>query len=297
MILIINLNLTIDHIMCVERLAPGRVHRARSAEQQAGGKGVNVARALKILGDECLVTGLLGGHRGQWIEQGLRREGLRYDATPVTGESRTCLIVLDQGLKQTTVINEPGATVAVGEFDRWFGRYREKLLPEADEVILTGSFPPGVAPESAKEVLAAAGRQGKRTFLDTSGPALMQGFDARPFLIKINQFEAETLLGYQITEAEQAEQAAAALVKEGVSIAVITLGQKGAALAGPAEGYFVIPPKSDGWNNVGSGDSMMAGLVHGVRRGLSLAETGKLATAAAVSSLRQGFGRIRREDL
>src|SRR5215471_5046839 len=102
MILIVNLNLTIDHIICVERLAPGRVHRARSAEQQAGGKGVNVARALKVLGDECLVTGLLGGNRGQWIEQGLRRECIRYAATPVAGESRTCLIVLEQGIRETT---------------------------------------------------------------------------------------------------------------------------------------------------------------------------------------------------
>lgn len=243
------------------------------------------------------MTGFLGGSRGTWIEQELIREEIPFEKTQIAGESRTCLILLDQKRKRTTVINEPGAVVSSDEFGTWFRLYTDKLLSKAEAVILAGSFPPGVSAPAAREIIEAAGHRNKLTFLDTSGEALADGLKARPFLVKINRFEAESLLGYAIADTAGAKEAVGALIEEGVSMAVVTLGKKGAVIGSKKETYSLTPPKAAGWIDVGAGDAMMAGLVHAVRRGLPMLEAGKFAVATAACGFRYGFGRLQKADV
>ena len=65
MILCLNLNAAIDKTIVVSSFAINKIHRTKSVISLAGGKGCNVARALKTLGEEPVVSGLVGGFAGQ----------------------------------------------------------------------------------------------------------------------------------------------------------------------------------------------------------------------------------------
>src|SRR5438876_5117938 len=108
MYLIVNLNLAIDKTIEAPHLVPGGVHRSTSTSTRAGGKGVNVARALKALGEQSLLIGFTGGPTGELIRDGLSRASLNFLDVRVNGDSRTCFIIREADSHSETVINEPG---------------------------------------------------------------------------------------------------------------------------------------------------------------------------------------------
>src|SRR5207244_12471562 len=120
-------------------------------EVQAGGKGVNVARTLKTLGEDCELLGLIAGQTGQYIDSGLEYEGIKRSLINVPGESRTSVIILgkqsDDGLTENsqTVINENGPDID-GEFiEKIVALFSERVM-ECDFAILKGSIHPGFSP-------------------------------------------------------------------------------------------------------------------------------------------------------
>src|SRR5947207_1754350 len=145
MILTVTLNAAIDRTIAVPNFRLGHRHRAVEARTFAGGKGVNVARALKLLGRPVIATGLAGGATGSRIVESLAEESILNDFTRIEGESRTNLAVVDPTSGEQTEINERGPEVAAHEVDRFV----EKLLYLAQGAtlcVLAGSIPPGVDP-------------------------------------------------------------------------------------------------------------------------------------------------------
>src|SRR5581483_1399000 len=143
MILTVTLNAAIDRTAAVPNFRLGRRHRAVEARTVAGGKGVNVARALKLLGRPVIATGLAGGATGARILELLAGESILSDFTRIDGESRTNLAVIDPTSGEQTEINERGPDVSAEEIDRFV----EKLLylaQGATMCVLAGSIPPGV---------------------------------------------------------------------------------------------------------------------------------------------------------
>lgn len=61
MILVINLNASVDKRYQLEELTKGEVMRAASVDNTPGGKGLHVANVTTILGEDTLATGWLGG--------------------------------------------------------------------------------------------------------------------------------------------------------------------------------------------------------------------------------------------
>ncbi|HEY9404574.1 MAG TPA: PfkB family carbohydrate kinase, partial [Pyrinomonadaceae bacterium] len=165
MILIVNLNLAVDHIVEVEELRAGEVQRSRGARQQAGGKGVNVTRVLKTLGEQSLLLGFAGGRAGELIAAGLRAENIASLLTRVREESRTCLIINDQRRGEQTVINAPGANVCEAEWRDFEATYAREL-PRVGLVIINGSLPPGLPVDIYARMTTAARGAGGRVLLD-----------------------------------------------------------------------------------------------------------------------------------
>ncbi|MDQ1589621.1 MAG: tagatose 6-phosphate kinase [Pyrinomonadaceae bacterium] len=189
MILIVNLNLAVDHIVEVDDLRAGEVQRSRGARSMAGGKGVNVARVLKTLGERSLLLGFAGGRAGDLIESGLRAEQLASRCTRVREESRTCLIINDRRRCEQTVINAPGAAVAEAEWRDFEAAYTREL-PGANLVVINGSLPPNLHADTYARLAMAARDAGRRVLLDCAGAPLRHALAARPFLVKINAAEA-----------------------------------------------------------------------------------------------------------
>jgi len=297
MILIVNLNLAVDHIVELDdSLRAGQVQRSRSERRQAGGKGVNVARVLQTLGEHSLLAGFLGGSAGELIAAGLRAEKIASRCTRAKGESRTCLILNDHSRREQTVINAPGPAISDAEF-RGFEADYLRLLAHAALVVITGSLPPNMPEDTYAQMTKAARERGKRLLLDCAGAPLKVALTARPFLVKINHTEAAELLAAPVKDFADAASATRKLRISGAESAMITLGEQGALLDFAGVRYRFIAPRVRAVNSVGSGDAALAGLAAGLRRGWTAQESGALAVAAGAANALHGAGGCSAEEI
>jgi fructose-1-phosphate kinase PfkB-like protein len=218
MILVVCLNLAVDRTIEVDHLDVGQVHRSESIRLEAGSKGVNVARVLKTLGVPCVLTGFLGGPAGEFIAQGLGKEGIACAPCLIQDESRSCYILIETRTSRQTVV-------------------------------------------------------------------------------KVNNIEGAALLGRSIHDLADATEAARVLCTDDSSLAMITLGSKGAVLASKKEGYVFTAPAIPARNSVGSGDAVFAGLAAGLVRGLPMHEMGVLAVAAGAANALHGGGHCTLEEI
>ena len=227
MVLVVCPNLAIDYTLRVDELRPGDVHRAQSFERQAGGKGVNAARALRSLGQEAVICGFVGGDSGRFIERGLTEENLRRELVPIGSESRTCVIVLSTD-GEPTVVNESGPTVT--ESDTLMSLVAG-LIPESDAVAMMGSLPPGIPSHSYAQLTKRCRDAEVPCLVDTSGPALEMALEEHPTYAKPNRTEAEELLGHPLSD----EIASAREIQSlGAEVVVLTLGNESAVLCASA---------------------------------------------------------------
>jgi tagatose 6-phosphate kinase len=297
MILIVNLNLAVDHLVEVDGLRVGEVQRSLDGRRQAGGKGVNVARVLKTLGEPSLLLGFTGGDAGELIEGGLRAEGIELLSTRVERESRTCLIINDRSRREQTVINAPGAVISDEEFRRFESSYA-RSLGRADFVVVTGSLPPNLRADTYARLIEAARASGKRVLLDCAGEPLRVALEARPFLVKINGAEASELLhAPALTNFDEAARATRELRERGAESAMLTLAAQGALFESGDARYRFAAPRVAATNSVGSGDATLAGLAAALRRGWTMQESGALAVAAGAANALHGAGACSKEEI
>ena len=296
MILCLNLNAAIDKTIIVSSFEIDKIHRPESVMALAGGKGCNVARALKTLGEESVVAGWVGGLAGQFIERELHQEGIPTDFVHTDFESRTCTSILDRENQTMTEIYEKGEPVPTEKVEQLRNRIRT-VIGQYKAVTLSGSLPPGVPPDFYAEVIEIAKEEGVLTFLDTSGEALRRGVEARPFLVKPNEAEMKSLLGVQSSDALDFAQAAVEISTRYETNVILSLGADGAIAAKGQNVYIVKSPAVDTKSAVGSGDCMLAGLTYGVLRGYSLEEMIIAGVAAGTANtLTIGAGQFRIED-
>jgi tagatose 6-phosphate kinase len=296
MILCLNLNAAIDKTIVVSSFKINQIHRPESVVALAGGKGCNVARALKTLGETSVVSGWVGGFAGQFIEKELHQEGIQTAFIHTDFESRTCTSILDRTKQTMTEIYELGEPVPLEKIDA-LREYISTNIGKYQAITLSGSLPPGVPSDFYADLIKIARDENVLTFLDTSGDALHKGIEAGPFLIKPNETEARSLLGLAPEKPfDFAEAATKISIKYGTHV-LLSLGAKGAVAARAKELFIVKNPYVDAKSAVGSGDCMLAGFVHGFLQGLSFekAVICGVATGAA-NTLVIGAGQFKPDD-
>jgi 1-phosphofructokinase family hexose kinase len=284
MILCVTFNPAIDRTMVVPDFAKGGVFRPRQTVVAPGGKGVNVARAVRILGGEPLCAGFLGGFSGRFFENMLREEGLQGRWTWLTdGEMRTCVILADPDRGFTTVINEPGPSVVAADW----ARLRDDVLQASaavDFVSLSGSLPPGSPIEAFVGLVGDLVAAGKHVWVDTSG-APLQAVPRMPGVaIKVNDEEAGALTGAAIRNVADAVAAAQVVCVATGQCVLITMGGQGAILTDGRDAWHAVPPPVAIKSGVGSGDSFLAGLLAALARGESYSMALAQATAAGTAN-------------
>ncbi|MGW6538684.1 1-phosphofructokinase family hexose kinase [Streptomyces sp. NPDC055051] len=298
MILTVTLNAALDVTWHVERLTPGSSHRVEAARERAGGKGVNVARALAFLGHAPIATGLAGGPTGRLIRDGLRAAGIRDAFTEVAGESRRTLAVVSREDGDATVFNGRGPRVTAAEWSSFRRRYAA-LLPGVRVVVLSGSVPPGLPGDAYAQLIRAAARAGAATVLDTSGAALTNALAAGPDVVKPNAEELAAATGRP-----DLPTAAAAVLARGARAVVASAGPRGLYALTPEGAWTAKPPERLSGNPTGAGDACVAALAAGLADGAPWADTLREAvalSAAAVPCPVAGdvdagvYGRFRRE--
>ena len=296
MILCLNLNAAIDKTIVVSSFEINKIHRPESVIALAGGKGCNVARALKTLGEEPIVSGWVGGFAGQFIETELHREGMQTDFIYTDFESRTCTSILDRENGTMTEIYEKGEPVPAEKVDELRDHIR-KNIEKYKAITLSGSLPPGVPSDLYADLIEIAKEAGVLTFLDSSGEALRKGVEAEPFFVKPNETEAKSLLGVKSNDSLDFVQAATDISTRYKTNVVLSMGAEGAIAANGQDVFEVRSPHVDAKSAVGSGDCMLAGLAYGILHGFSFEETiaGGVAAGTA-NTLTIGAGQFKIKD-
>jgi len=280
-VLTVTLNAAVDKLYTIPGFAVDQVQRPSETRMYAGGKGINVARVYRTLGGEVMATGFSGGVTGEYIQQGLRQEGVDAQFVTIGQESRVCTAILDPIGRTETVLNENGPQVTPAECDALLQRLRE-LLPGQDAVILSGSLPPGTPPNIYASIIRLAQDGfGVKAVLDASGEALQFGVKAKPFLVKPNVHELEAL---SVGGDGWGGSAQALREKYDVTLALVTGGGRGAVLASAEGTWEAVPPAVQVLSALGSGDSLTAGFVWAWEQGWGHAEALKLGVAAGAAN-------------
>ncbi len=295
MIITVTLNAAIDKSLSVPNFRLGRRHRTVEQRTMAGGKGVNIARALKALGQPVIATGMAGGATGTHIVEQLTEEAILNDFVRIRDESRTNTSVLDPTNGEQTEINERGPMVSEQEVEL----FRDKLLylaRGAAIVVLAGSLPRGVDAELYATLIRELQKAGVTTVIDTDGEPLHHAVRAEPDVVSPNVLEAEELVGHEFTDEEERLLAVREIAELGPREAILTMadGCVAQVLVGgkPCLRRVRIEPREPIARR-GSGDAFLAGYVAARYEGRSPDQCLRFAVACgAESTARLGAGLI-----
>jgi 1-phosphofructokinase family hexose kinase len=299
-IVTVTLNAALDRTVTVPNFQRGHRHRASQGLTLAGGKGINIARALKRLGAPVVATGLAGGRTGTRIVEELTAEAILNDFVRIADESRTTTAVVDPTSSSYTEIVEWGPHVEPEELEMLMEKLHY-LANGAEAVIFAGSLPRGVQDGFYAEAIRDLRRRNVQSVLDSDGQPLRLGTEAEPFLVTPNQPEAEGLVGQEFSDDDDFLMALDAIAEMGAQNVLIT---HEAGCVGRfreerrVRRFRALAPRLEALSAVGSGDTLLAGFIAARVAGRSTEDSLRNAVAAgAVSTLEVGAGRFEPREL
>jgi 1-phosphofructokinase family hexose kinase len=291
MILSVTPNPALDRVHVTQGFQPGRQSRAARAFLQPGGSGVHATAIAQAFGAQTITLVLLGGHTGELWQGEAEKGGLLFDLVPIEGETREsfCLIDLERGSQVEAVESGPQVN------ERHLSELLKLLsarLPGAELVVLSGSLPPGLPPDSYARMIDLARAAGVPVLLDAHSEPLELALPRRPWMIKPNLAEFHALIGSESTNlAERAEASLQLSRREGFVVA-LSMGGEGLLLTTPDGQWRLSPPKTvvhlpdgNGRNSIGCGDALVGALTAEYSRTGDLLSAARLGVAAAHQNL------------
>jgi len=290
MIITVTLNAAIDKTLAVPNFRLGRRHRAVEQTSMAGGKGVNVARALKALGQPVIATGVAGGPNGTRIIEQLTEEAILSDFVRIREESRMSTAVVDPTSGEQTEINERGPAVTEAELELFVDKLLY-LAKGAGVCVFSGSLPRGVDSDVYARLIQELRKLGVTTVLDSEGDAMLLGTRAEPTVVSPNELEAEELVGHEFSDDQDRLTGLHEVVGLRAREAIMTFGAGCIGLIGESDPqlYRVTLDPLEPVSAVGSGDAFLAGYVAARYGGRSPEDCLRFAVACGAEST-QHFG-------
>lgn len=294
MIATITLNPSIDQHLDVYNLVKDDANRAKKIVSYPGGKGLNVSKVVHELGGPTCAYAIAGGFVGNLWEALVKDLEVPYSLDRVKGEMRINTILTDLKDRTQTRVSAPGPHVPLTEVTSFLKRLLT-VKPRPFMWALGGSLSRGMEPSTYAQFVSALQKTGVPCILDADGDALKHGIEAKPFLIKPNEYEITRLCGRRLVSRADYAKAARSIVKRGVRIVVVSLGASGALVVSAEEAFHVegiqVPVKS----KVGAGDSVIGGLAFGLYRHLPLRQAAALGIAASASAVMREAPRLCRK--
>ena len=277
----ITLNAAYDLVGRLSRIEIGEVNTVETLGLFPAGKGINVAKVLKDLGVEVAVGGFLGEDNVGDFETLFKKQGLEDKFHRVAGKTRINVKITETEA-DVTDLNFLGYQITPEAWQQ-FTADSLAYCQNFGIVAVCGSLPRGVSPELFADWLNQLHQAGVKVVLDSSNAALTAGLKAHPWLVKPNHRELEAWIGHPLNSLDEIIAAAKRLKAEGIANVIISMGENGSLWLNDQAVIQAQPPKCENVvSTVGAGDSMVAGLIFGIEKGLSQAET--LAFASAVSA-------------
>lgn len=262
MILVLCANAGIDRTYEVKNFSLGAFHNPDRTRIVPGGKGVNVARDLSVLGDEVMLAGFAGDMARSLITDKLGEENIISDLVPIGEESRECINIVDPESGTQTQVDEISPLVTPTEIDN-LQRVWRRRLQHCELAVISGSAPRGVPHHFYHDLVTTAHGVGVPVIVDARDQLLEYVIDARPHVITPNLVELQDLVGETLSVPDGLAAAAGEFVLDGMKIVVCTLGRQGALFATASAGtWMASAPTVAALSPVGSGDALVAGLAH-----------------------------------
>jgi 1-phosphofructokinase family hexose kinase len=300
MIITVTLNAAIDKTLAVPNFRLGRRHRAVEQTATAGGKGVNVARALRGLGQPVIATGIAGGPTGTRIVEHLTEEGILNDFVRIREESRTSTAVIDPTSGEQTEINERGPHVSEGELELFVDKLLY-LAKGAAVCVFAGSLPRGVDAGLYGRLIEEMRRLGVTTLIDSEGEPLLLATRRAPDVVTPNEIEAEALAGHEFADEDDRRRALGEMVEMGAREAIMTLADGCLAVLGDGTDrslYRATLEPLEPVSSVGSGDAFLAGFVAARYGGRDPDRCLRFAVACGAESTQHfGAGQLDQRDV
>lgn len=289
-VICVALNPAIDQTIEVSDLRVGDVNRAQRAQQDAGGKGINVASCIADYGVKVAATGQLGRDNAALFESLFDEKQIANHCLYVDGQTRVNTKIVDPAKGETTDINLPGPQHSADEIAARISCLKEVLARFATTTewfVLSGSLPPGWPADTYATLTRHIHDFGGKVMLDTSGRPFTEALKAGPNIVKPNRDELAEHLGRSLKTPKEVVEAARALLRDtpGLTLVAVSMGGEGAIFVTPSHAVLAHPLEVEPISSVGAGDAMVAGIVAAQLDALPLGESAQLATAFAAGKL------------
>lgn len=297
-IVTLTLNPALDKSTYIERLQPDKKLRCEEPRYEPGGGGINVSRAIKILGGDSLAIYAAGGPAGDKIKGLLTKEGLEQNIISLKNETRENLVVVDRSTNNQYRFGMPGSKISKEELQKCLDALKE-LPDEVEYLVASGSLPPGAPDDFYGQIAKIAKERKIKCVIDTSGKALNKAAEAGVCIMKPNLGELSSLAGKEKISGLEQEEIAKKVISEGkADILIVSLGARGAMVATKDKIEYVVPPTVKQESTVGAGDSMVAGIVFSLSRGDKLVDAVNWGVAAGTAAtMTPGSELCRKKDV
>jgi ribokinase len=271
-----------DMIVKTPRIpGPGETILGGVFSMAAGGKGANQAVAAARAGGKVAFIACVGRDLfGDKALEGLSRDGIdiscvvRHETAP---SGVALIIVNDDG--ENSIAVAPGANGNLLPSD--LERFRS-VIESASILVIQLEIPL----ESVKAAVEIASRNGVTVILNPAPaapvpPEILRRVD----FLTPNEHETRVLTGIEVGDESTARSAAATLADQGVKTVIITMGSRGAYVAGGVHEELVPGFSVRAVDTTGAGDVFNGSLAVALAEGSPLRDAVRFANAAAALSV------------
>lgn len=284
MIITVTINPAVDKTVEIEELKYGELNRFKNVISDAGGKGINVSKAIKALGGNSIASGFIGGSNGVFIETALNELNINCDFIHIQQNTRSNLKIVENN-GRVTELNEPGSKILPNEIDNLIEKL-ESYANNSSLFVLSGSVPNSVDKNIYKVLIEKLKLKGAKILLDADGELFLNGLKAKPNIIKPNRYELENLynLNHKASDNELIK-IGSDILKNGIDLVAISLGKEGAIFIDKNNIIKCNALNVKSHSTVGAGDSMVAALAFGIDNNLDFESCIKLAMATSAGAV------------
>ena len=255
------LNPALDVTYHVSKLIPEQKSRSDAARHDPGGNGINIGRALKRMQVDAHTFCIVAGDVGQLLQRLLEHQLDNVYYEKVGGETRINSTIIELDTQTQYQVTDSGTEIPEKQLNRVINDF--VTLTDQGFGIITGSCQPNIPCGLYAELTERINVHGGKAIVDSHGESLSLAIEAKPFLIKPNRYELETIINRKLPTIVDVANEARQIQKKGVSHVCVSLGNEGAVLVSPDNSYYAKALDVPINTTVGAGDSMVAGLVAG----------------------------------
>ena len=279
MIYTLTLNPAIDYYMSMGNFQLGSLNSLEEGYTLPGGKGINVSKVLKNFSVESKALGVVGGFTGDYIKKHLNEYEIESDFIELQENTRINIKLKTKDSE--TEIAGKSPTISRENVKELLKKFEE--IKKDDVVILSGSVPNSISKSIYADIIKLLPKDCK-VILDTRGLHFVEGLKEGVFLTKPNNHELEEFFNRKLNNIEEIIQAGKDLQALGSKNVLISLGKDGSILITEKEVYIGNAPQGKLISSVGAGDSMVAGVVYGIAKGMTLEDSYKYGIASGSST-------------